>query len=619
MAPILRAGVQLNDGMSPTLRRIVSATASAVSEFRHMQAASGRPIDTSGLRAAEAELKSLSRELDRVSDKQGRMSSGGAGGGFMGGFMGGMGKLGGVVTALNQGMQLLGGAASAALAPIKGIAELGMSRAGAIEGAEATLKGLHHTGAEISSIMDSAKQSVLGTAYGLGDAGKVAASAVAAGIPQGKELTRYLTLTADAASITGRSMSDMGAIFNKVAANGKMSAQEINQLADAGLPIRTLLADNLGLAVEEVNELVSAGKVGVAELQAAIESGMGGAATQVTTFEAGVENAKAALGRLGAAALGPLREIGKDALAALIPMIDQITTSLQPIFDTFAETVGPAIQQTIEALEPLIPLIQEIMGNAAQMVAETLNAALPFLPPLLELFMNLTLAFQGLLEPLTGNREGFYILAMVLGGILFAGMVAIMTVVTVVASVFYSLQGAVLAVKAAILFLSGDLENSEKALKESRDAADNARDAWVRYADSVGQAANALADFKVQADAANSAPKGFDGSAAAGITGTTKKAAAPKTPAAPAAKSGGYAGQTARNTKKTADNTAKSKEDLKYLRDVASRKAVNRFTTAQLNLNFTNTNNVSGSGDVDGVTQSVYGAVVRAMQAAAEA
>lgn len=55
---------------------------------------------------------------------------------------------------------------------------------------------------------------------------------------------------------------------------------------------------------------------------------------------------------------------------------------------------------------------------------------------------------------------------------------------------------------------------------------------------------------------------------------------------------------TAGNTKKIAENTENSKLDVKYLREMAERQAINRFTTAEININ----NNISNvrEEDLDG-------------------
>src|SRR5690606_10457918 len=91
----------------------------------------------------------------------------------------------------------------------------GLSRALNIEDAQAKLKGLGHDTETVTGIMQNALAAVKGTAFGLDQAATIAASAVAAGIKPGQQLERYLRLTADAATIAGSSLSEMGSILNK--------------------------------------------------------------------------------------------------------------------------------------------------------------------------------------------------------------------------------------------------------------------------------------------------------------------------------------------------------------------------------------------------------------------
>lgn len=178
----------------------------------------------------------------------------------------------------------------------------GFDRLESIDTAKAKLEGLGHSAESIDGIMDSALTSVRGTMYGLGDAATTAASAVASGIKPGKDLTRYLSLVADTASIAGTDMGEMGAVFNKVAANGKMSAEELNMLTDRGVPALQLLADATGKTVEEVRKDMEEGKIDVETFLTAMEKGFGGAAQIMgaKSFTAAAANIGASLGRIGA-------------------------------------------------------------------------------------------------------------------------------------------------------------------------------------------------------------------------------------------------------------------------------------------------------------------------------
>ena len=59
-------------------------------------------------------------------------------------------------------------------------------------------------------------------------------------------------------------------------------------------------------------------------------------------------------------------------------------------------------------------------------------------------------------------------------------------------------------------------------------------------------------------------------------------------------------------------------ENLKYLRDVAERDVVNRFTTAEIKVDMQNTNNISSGMDIDGIVDQLATGVQEAMSQAAE-
>ena len=67
------------------------------------------------------------------------------------------------------------------------------------------------------------------------------------------------------------------------------------------------------------------------------------------------------------------------------------------------------------------------------------------------------------------------------------------------------------------------------------------------------------------------------------------------------------------NTGKIADNTgdslSKSSEDLKYLRELAEREAINKYTLTDLNLNLSNVNNINSEQDGDNLLRRFLGEV----------
>lgn len=81
----------------------------------------------------------------------------------------------------------------------------------------------------------------------------------------------------------------------------------------------------------------------------------------------------------------------------------------------------------------------------------------------------------------------------------------------------------------------------------------------------------------------------------------------------------GALGDIAKNTGDTAKNTGKSTEELSYLRDIAEREAINRFTTAEIKVDMSGmSNRIDSNMDIDGVISYFTDSVEEALVTAAE-
>ena len=228
--------------------------------------------------------------------------------------------------------------AAAALAGPAVVVQKGWARLTSIDEARAKLTALGNSAEDVELIMDNAMESVTGTAFGFGDAAGQAATLVAAGIEPGEELERVLGLVADSAAVAGVDLNEMGSIFGKVAAGGKLSGEEMAQLLDRQIGLLPVLAEQYGVSSDEMKKMVSDGKVGFEDFTQAMETMMGGGAEKMgKTVRASFQNVGAAAGRLGEALLMPIFQAAPGFLAGITAGLGKATDAVKVVAEWFAE------------------------------------------------------------------------------------------------------------------------------------------------------------------------------------------------------------------------------------------------------------------------------------------
>ena len=80
----------------------------------------------------------------------------------------------------------------------------------------------------------------------------------------------------------------------------------------------------------------------------------------------------------------------------------------------------------------------------------------------------------------------------------------------------------------------------------------------------------------------------------------------------------GLLSNIADNTAQIADDVSVSTDDIKLLRDIAERQAINKYTTAEIKVEMVNHNNISNEMDLDGVVNLLEAKVTEALVTSAE-
>lgn len=268
------------------------------------------------------------------------------------------------------------------------ITQGGMSRAMNLEQARFQMQGILKDSKEVHRVIyDDILPELQGTPFSLDQAAVVIGQLVASGKESSEEIKRATRGMAGLAAMTGHQFSDVGRIFTKVAGNGVMMAEELNQLSGYGVNAAAdlskfykQLAEDSSLGTEQaiedmeaimaeygefneftIREAASKRLIHYDSMAAAMDLLYGEHAQKSTQMYTGaLEDLKAALARIGAEPAALRLNFLRDAFNALVPAVDAVNAVIKPFWNS-ARQSGYAIDQMEEYVKPFTgPLAQKV-------------------------------------------------------------------------------------------------------------------------------------------------------------------------------------------------------------------------------------------------------------------
>jgi len=254
----------------------------------------------------------------------------------------------------------------------------GKERAQNIEQAKFQFAGL---GMDVNTVMANAKTAVLGTAYGLGDAAKAAAQFGASGIKTGDDMVQSLQAIAGMAAMTGTSYSDMAYLFTTSAASGKITNMDLQQFATRGINAAAAYGKATGQTEAQVHAMATAGTLDYKSFAKAMDDTFGAHATMANqTYSGSLDNMHAAMSRLSATYFTPEMVQQRDLFNALTPVIDNVSSALQPLITEFIGIRGVLSGGLIEKLNKVdLSSFSFAMPNFAEGIENAFNGVTEFL------------------------------------------------------------------------------------------------------------------------------------------------------------------------------------------------------------------------------------------------
>ena len=189
-----------------------------------------------------------------------------------------------------------------------------------------------------------------------------------------KELIPTLTRIGDIASGTGKDFNELALIYGKAKTQGLIQGEELNQLAEAGIPIYAELAKVLNVNENQIRKLGEQGKIQFKDLEQVFQNlaGAGGKFAGLmekqsqslgglySTLKSALSNLLTSVGTT----LAPLAKGGMELLIGAVSILGKVITPVFKVFETFFKGAVEGAKLVANALGNNVPKAIQSMGEA---------------------------------------------------------------------------------------------------------------------------------------------------------------------------------------------------------------------------------------------------------------
>lgn len=201
-------------------------------------------------------------------------------------------------------------------------AAFGWGRLRSVDAAQAQLKGLGYEAKDVERISDQLATALEGGMLTMGEATSAAATAMAAGVKEGEELTRYIQILDGTVAGSTGTFEEMEQIFGRIIDQGNMTRNEFDMIAQRMPGFSKAVQKNMNVSSDEMYEMLRNGKITTDQFLDIMEDFSGDMATEYAkSWDGMVQNTKAYIGIIGENLLGGVFEKSKESIAELIEIL----------------------------------------------------------------------------------------------------------------------------------------------------------------------------------------------------------------------------------------------------------------------------------------------------------
>ena len=253
--------------------------------------------------------------------------------------------------------------------PLAALGTAAVRSASQVEVLETSFTTLLGSGERAKGFLEELQSFAAGTPFRFPELARAGQSLVAFGVAA-DETIPTLRRIGDVSAGIGASVGEIAEIYGKARVQGRLFAEDINQLTGRGIPIIQELATQFGVAESEVRELVSSGQVGFENLEQAFvsltsEGGkfFGLTSAQAETTAGKISTLQDNIGLLGA-------EFGE----VLLPFVNRTVTGLTNLvrqvndMDAGTRNLVVGVAAVAAALGPVSLIVGQLVTGFGRLV-----------------------------------------------------------------------------------------------------------------------------------------------------------------------------------------------------------------------------------------------------------
>lgn len=270
---------------------------------------------------------------------------------------------------------------------VAGVAALGKSAIGAAADMEmltTQFEVMLGSSEKAVAMMDDLKEFSAATPFALEDLAKGSQQLLSFGVAQ-EDVLKTMQMLGDTAGGDAEKLNGLVLAYGKVQTKGKASMEELNMMAERGLPILDILKEQTGLTGEAFFKAVSAGEISQENIRQAFETmtSSGG------MFFEGMKKQSETLHGLISTMQDNFKLLLADVGAGFLPVMKQINTlliglaqgTLKELAKNLTNSLLPVLELVIDLLPKLIDLVNPVITELSVVITELVGIIAGLLEP----------------------------------------------------------------------------------------------------------------------------------------------------------------------------------------------------------------------------------------------